>query len=96
MPRRRRKFDREFKQEAVRLVTEGGHSLSQVARDLDLRPDMLRRWKKHLVDDPAGSFPGEGRSRDDEVARLKQELRRVSEERDILKEAVAIFSDRRR
>ena len=43
-PRKRRQFSREFKEEAVRLVTEGGQSLAQVARDLDLRPNLLRRW----------------------------------------------------
>ena len=42
----RRKFSREFKLEALRLITEKGYSIAQVARDLDLRPDMLRRWKR--------------------------------------------------
>ncbi len=41
----RRRFSREFKLEAVRMVAGGHHSLAQVARELDLRPDMLRRWK---------------------------------------------------
>jgi transposase-like protein len=44
----RRCFSREFNLEAVRMVTEGGHSLAQVARDLEVRPDMLRRWRRQL------------------------------------------------
>ena len=96
MGRKRRRFDRSFKQEAVRLVTEGGHSLSQVARDLDVRPDMLRRWKKQFEEQPKTAFPGEGRVRDEQLAQLRKDLRRVTEERDILKRAVAIFSEPRR
>jgi len=94
----RRKFSREFKLEAVRMVTEGGHELIQVARDLDLRPDMLRRWKAQLSKDPKHAFPGHGRLKapEDEVRQLKRELQRVRQEREILKKALAIFSDRPR
>ena len=72
--------------------------MSQVARDLELRPDMLRRWKKQLVDDPTGVFPGEGRLRaeDEEVCRLRRDSKRLREERDILKKALAIVSEPRR
>ena len=44
----RRRFSREFKQEAVRMVFGVRHSLAQVARELDLRPEMLRRWKRQV------------------------------------------------
>ena len=54
----RRKFSREFKLEAVRMVTEGGHSLAQVARDLDIRPDMLRRWRKQVQEGSRASVSG--------------------------------------
>ena len=66
----------------------------KVARDLDLRPDMLRRWKRQLEADPRQAFPGQGRLKpdDDEMRRLRRELDRVREERDILKKALAIFS----
>ena len=40
----RRRFSREFKVEAVRMVTVGGHDLREVSRDLGVRPDMLRKW----------------------------------------------------
>jgi transposase len=96
MAKKRRRFDREFKRQAVRLASEEGQSLSQVARDLDVRPDMLRRWKKQFEEGGERSFPGKGRPQDEELARLRRDLRRVTEERDILKKAVAIFSEPRR
>jgi transposase len=91
---KRRRFDRQFKLEAVRLVTERGHSVAQVARDLGVRPDMLRRWQRQAAADPKESFPGLGRPKesDREVLELRRQLQRVSEERDILKKALAIFS----
>ncbi|MGB6849790.1 MAG: transposase, partial [Thermoanaerobaculia bacterium] len=57
MGARRRSFSREFRLEAVRMVTNGGHSLAQVARDLDIRPDMLRRWRQKQEQDPEQAFP---------------------------------------
>jgi transposase len=94
----RRKFSREFKLEAVRMVSEGGHSANQVARDLDIRPDMLRRWRRQFEEDPEQAFPGVGqrRAREEEVWQLRRQLERVTAERDILKKALGIVSDRRR
>ena len=98
MSSKRRRFSREYKQDVVRMVTEGGHSLSDVSTDLELRPDMVQRWVRQFSADPKQAFPGIGRAkeRDEEVAKLRRELRRVREERDILKKAVAIFSEPRR
>ena len=98
MGSRRRSFSREFKLEAVRMVTEGGHSLAQVARDLDIRPDMLRRWRRQSEQDPEQAFPGVGqrKSREEEMWQLRRKLERVTTERDILKKALGIVSDRRR
>ncbi len=89
----RRSFSQEFKLEAVRMVTEGGHSLAQVARDLDIRPDMLRRWRKQLQEDPEQTFPGVGqrKARDEEMWQLRRKLERITTERDILKKALCIF-----
>ena len=94
----RRSFSREFKEEAVRMITESGHSLAQVGRDLDIRPDMLRRWRRQLQEDPEQAFPGVGqrRSRDEEMWQLRRQLDRVTQERDILKKALGIVSDHRR
>ena len=94
MSERRRKFDREFKIYAVRLATRGDKSTSQVARDLGIHETVSSRWKRQLSDDPAFAFPGKGYLKpvDEELRRLKKELRDVTEERDILKKALAIFS----
>jgi transposase len=74
MGRPRRAFTREFKREAVKLVTEGGHPTAQVARDLDLTPNLLRRWTQEVAGDPVAAFPGKGRRKphEEERARLKR------------------------
>ena len=94
MVSKRRQFSREFKLEAVRMISEGGHGLLEVARDLDLQSDMLRRWKRQFDQDPHQVFPGKGHLKPDEeeLRRLRRELERVREERDILKKALGIFS----
>lgn len=94
----RRQFSREFKVEAVRLVTEGGRAAEQVARELGVRSDMIRRWRRELEASGETSFPGSGRlpAPDEELRRLRRELAQVREEREILKKALAIFSDRPR
>jgi len=90
----RRKFDREFKVEAVRLISRGDKTLSQVARDLGIHETVLSRWKRQIADDPAFSFPGKGRLKpaDEEMRQLRKQVRDLTEERDILKKALAIFS----
>jgi transposase len=71
------------------LAFEGSRAVSEVARELDLRPDMLRRWRQRLAGE--GPKPSE---EEQEVRRLRRELARTQEERDILKKALAIFSER--
>ena len=90
----RRKYDREFKFEAVRLVTDGSHPVSEVARDLGIHENLLYNWRRKYLDDSVHSFPGKGHLKpaDEEMRRLKKELTDVKEERDILKKALAIFS----
>jgi transposase len=92
----RRRYDVEFKREAIRLVVEGGRTAVAVARDLGIEPKILQRWKREFMDDPDNSFPGKGHLKpaDEELWRLKKELMDVIEERDILKKALAIFSKR--
>jgi transposase len=91
--RKRRQFSREFKEEAVRMVTEGGQSLAQVARDLDVRPNVLRRWKKQLTEATGGDLPLDEA---EELRQLRKENARLRMEREILRKAVAIFSEFRR
>lgn len=94
MVRSRRSYTREFKVEAVRLAHESEKSVAQIARELGIHPTLLGRWIKQLEVDPEQAFPGKGhlKDRDEEVRRLRLELERVTQERDILKKAVAIFS----
>ena len=93
----RRKFSREFKEEAVRLVSDGGRPISEVARNLGVHENSLYKWCRQYKDDPAGCFPGKGHLKpaDEELSRLKRELADVKEEREILKKALAIFSKHR-
>jgi transposase len=96
--RKRRRFSQEFKIEAVRMVVEQGRDLYDVCRDLEIRPDMLRKWKRKFENDGKHAFPGSGhlKPEDEENRRLRRENERLRMERDILKKAVAIFSDDRR
>ena len=92
--RPRRKYDREFKVEAVKLVTERGTSIAEAARNLGIHENLLRTWKKKHLEDTADSFPGKGhlKPQDEQLRRLRKKLADVEEERDILKKALAIFS----
>lgn len=89
----RRRFSAEFKQEAVRLVREG-EKVSQVAADLGIRPELLRRWKTQVEAGGGKAFPGHGRVRpeNEELVALRREVKRLREERDILKKATAFFA----
>jgi len=90
----RRKYDREFKLEAVRLVTQGGRPVVEVARDLGIHENVLYNWWGKYLDDTVYAFPGKGHLKpaDEQMRCLKKELTDVKEERDILKKALAIFS----
>jgi transposase len=88
---KRRAFTPEFKQEAVRLVLASGRPVSQVARELGVRPDQLRHWKQELTR-AATAGPSPGESPEQEVWRLRRELEVVRQERDFLKKAAAFFA----
>ena len=85
----RRKFSREFKVEAVRLVRDRGVSAAQAARDLDVHENVLRKWVKEFAAAPAGAFPGHGQVKPEqlEIDRLRREVTKLKAERDILKKA---------
>jgi len=83
----RRKFAREFKLEAVRLVRERGVSVAQAARDLDVHENVLRKWVREFASDPGQAFPGNGQMKPEqlEIERLRREVAKLKAERDILK-----------
>ncbi len=94
MAKTRRTFTREFKAEAVRQITEAGRSLAEVARDLGLGESMLRAWKQAFAAGGEQAFPGKGNPspHEEELRRLRAEVKRLTMERDILKKATAFFA----
>ena len=92
--RTRRRFSREYKLEAVRLVTQRGVSMAQAARDLGLHINSLRQWVQDYQADPQHAFPGEGQQKPEaaELTQLRREVAKLRMERDILKKAAAYFA----
>ncbi len=95
MAKVRRTFTPEFKIQAVKLVTEQGKSVAEVARDLDLSESLPRGWKQALAAEGDRAFPGHGNlpALEEELRRLRPENKRLLMEREILKKATA-FSAR--
>jgi transposase len=91
--RRRRKFDAEFKAEAVRLCKVGDRTIGQVAKDLDLTETALRAWVKQADIDTGKGPPGALTTAErEELARLRREIKKLQMERDILKAAATFFA----
>lgn len=90
----RRKFSREYKLEAVKLVRVRDVSVAQAARDLDVHENVLRKWIKEYGDDPVQAFPGHGQMKPEqlEIDCLRKEVAKLKAERDILKKAAAYFA----
>ena len=94
MGKPRRTFTREFKVEAVKLVTEQGCSFAEAAANLGIAEILLRNWKKNLDTQGDQAFPGKGNlpALEEENRRLRAENKRLQMERDILKKATAFFA----
>ena len=92
--KKHRTYDRQFKEEAVRLVTEGGRAVSDVAHGLGIHVNLLHTRKRKHKEDPAGSFPSKGhlKPEEEELRKLQKENVNLKEDREILKKALAIFS----
>ena len=93
----RRTYTNEFKREAVQLVRDRNGRVTEVSNNLGIHSNVLQRWIREFKNDPVNSFPGNGKLKapDEELRQLKKKLRDAEEERDILKKALAIFSQRR-
>ncbi len=93
-----RKYDREFKLEAIRLAAEEGVSARGVEQRLGVSAGIISRWKGELKIQGVEAFPGTGHlgDRDEKVRHPRRELARVSQERDILKKAAAFFANESR
>ena len=90
----RRPYTKEFKVEAVRLVTEGGRRASEVARELGIDANQLYAWKAQLKADSENAFPGKGNVSADqeELVRLRREVVRLKQDLDFLKKTAAYFA----
>jgi transposase len=89
---KRKRYSPEYKREIVELVRRSQSSCRQIALEVGLNPNMLTRWVRETDADRGKAFPGVGTPRDEELARLKRELSRVTRERDFLKDAAAYFA----
>jgi transposase len=85
----RRRFSDEFKEEAVKLITEQGYKVSEASRNLDINASMLRRWQRELSPESDGSIDADEKA---ELQRLRKENKTLRMEREILKKAAAFFA----
>jgi transposase len=88
----RRKFTREFKVSAVRLVNEQGYTIPEAARSLGVDQSSVRQWVERLSAEAGLAPTGEGAALKAEVQRLRKENARLLMEREILKKAAAFFA----
>ncbi|NDH06749.1 transposase [bacterium] len=91
---KRKTYSREYKIGAIQMVDQKGMTMREVSEALGINDGMLWRWRKEYKEGKLQSFPGNGRmsDKDAEIARLRQENRRLQAERDILKKATALFA----
>lgn len=92
----RRVYTAEFKLEAVRLCEQSGASVVQIAKELGVSDHSLYKWRRRAKERGELAFPGNGKvaltAEQQENLRLKKELERVTQERDILKKATMFFA----
>lgn len=86
----RRRYTAEYKEEAVKLVTEEGYSISQAARNLDINANLLARWKQDLTRKPDEDELSA--SEKEELKQLRAEVHQLKLEKEILKKATAFFA----
>jgi transposase len=94
MTAKRKKYSKQFKIDAVQLITEQGYKVSEAARSLGIHEGILRRWKQQLTSDDAQAFPGNGKMNPEkeELIRLRKEVKKLKMEKEILKKAAAFFA----
>ncbi len=94
MTAKRKKYSKQFKIDAVKLVTEQGYKVSEASRSLGIHEGILRRWKQELTSDDAQAFPGNGKMNPEkeELIRLRKEVKKLKMEKEILKKAAAFFA----
>jgi transposase len=96
---KRRKFSKEFKLDVVNMVKLGNKSVRKLSEELEIHEVLLYNWVRKYEKEKEEAFPGEGnlKASDEELRKLRKQLADITEERDILKKAISIFSqDRKR
>jgi transposase len=93
-----KKYPKEFKQEAVSLSKLDDRTCVEVAEELGVNVETLYRWRAEAKKDGDDAFPGKGKQTPEqaEITELKKKVRRLEQERSILKKAMSIFADRER
>jgi transposase len=91
----RKTYTREFKLQAVGMMTTQGLSVSEIARQLGVSENCLRAWRTAAQEQGAAAFPGQGNpsAEQDELRRLRSEVQKLRAERDLLKKAAAYFAN---
>ena len=92
MVKKRKQYTDEYKVEAVRLLIDSGKPVSLIAKELGVSEYLLNRWKRDIQGDVTSSGKHAVLSRDEEIQKLRRELKRVSDERDFLKKTVTFFA----
>lgn len=95
MTKQNRTYLPEFKQEAIQLWQSSGKSASAIENELGITPGLLSRWKRKQDKNGQHAFPGKGclMPEQERMRQLEKENAILRQERDILKKAVAIFSN---
>ena len=95
MVEKRKQYSKQYKVDAVKLVTEQGYRVSEAARNLGVHHSSLRRWKMQYESNGNQAFPGKGHMtpEKEELYRLRKENKRLRMEREILKKAAAFFAN---
>ena len=94
MSKPRRSYTREYKAEAVKMLTQQGISAGEAGRRLGINSNLILRWKQELEAEGSNAFPGNGNRSpmEEELHRLRAENKLLLMERDILKKATAFFA----
>ena len=98
MSKPRRKFDKDFKLEAIRMVQEGGMSKAEAGRRLGINDNLIGRWVTEFAADGVVSFPGNGKLKPDDLERrlLEKEIRDLKEENAFLKKTASYFASQKK
>ena len=95
MSKSRRKYTADFKKESVEYLNKSNKTATEVAKELGIRQDLLSRWKRELKEHQEKAFPGNGNPIEHELFLLRKQLAEANEEKEILKKALAIFSEKK-